>query len=61
MIYQTTIDLGRLLRTMLSLLELTDYTGKQSKSVEDLKKCIPNVIAEISVEESRNGHIRQEN
>ena len=45
--YDITINLVEILRTTLYLLEHTEYTGKASKTVEDLRKCLLGTIAEL--------------
>jgi hypothetical protein len=52
MTYEANLDLPAVLRATLSLLEHTNYPTKYSKSTQDLRKCLLNVLAEISAQQA---------
>ena len=47
MTYEVSINLVEILRTTLYLLEHTEYQGKTSNSVQDLRKCLLGTIADL--------------
>ncbi len=54
MTYQVPVSLPEILRTTLYLVDNTEYVGKESKSVADLRKCLISAIAELSAKETRD-------
>ena len=47
MTYEISINLIEILRTTLYLLEHTQYDGKASSAVENLRQCLLGTIAEL--------------
>ena len=45
-----TLDVTAVLRTVLYLLEQTDYSGKDSTTVNELKNCMRQAITDIESE-----------
>jgi hypothetical protein len=44
------LDVTAVLRTVLYLLEQTDYSGKNSTAVHELKNCMRQAITDIELE-----------
>jgi hypothetical protein len=47
------LDVTAVLRTVLYLLEQTDYSGKDSTAVSELKNCMRQAITDIESETGR--------
>jgi hypothetical protein len=47
------LDVTAVLRTVLYLLEQTDYSGKDSTAVNELKNCMRQAITDIESETGR--------
>jgi hypothetical protein len=58
MTYEVSIDLVEILRTTLHLLDHTEYAGKTSNSVQGLRACLVETIAEL---EESNAKAASEN
>jgi hypothetical protein len=50
--YQISLNLSEILRTTLYLIEHTNYPGKASSTVNDLKECMMRAISEIDATQS---------
>jgi hypothetical protein len=50
--YQISLNLAEILRTTLYLIEHTNYPGKTSATVKDLKECMMRAISEIDASQA---------
>ena len=55
MTYQVPVSLPEILRTTLYMVDHTEYTGKESKAVAELRDCLIKAIAELAAKETTTG------
>lgn len=53
MTYEISLNLSEILRTTLYLVEHTNYPGKDTPTVLDLKKCLKHAISELEIMKDR--------